>query len=72
MNIVKLMNDFTKEELKLIIDKLGLLRFSQFEGCGKLVNKIQSMIDNYCEHMWTDGSGNSIYCVKCHALGGKR
>ena len=47
------MTDFTKEELKLIIDGVLYLR----SGCTnyamdseKLKIKIQSMIDNYCEH----------------------
>ena len=47
------MNDFTKEELLAI--QLGLLDWHSNGGfmCekenGKLMNKLQSMIDNYCE-----------------------
>ena len=59
------MNDFTKEELELISDKLGLLPFSKFEGCGKLCLKIQSMIDNYCEHEITCVNGAKLVCECC-------
>lgn len=46
MNDINIMNDFTKEELEeLIMWSLHLA------GCNhNLVNKIQFMIDNYCEH----------------------
>ena len=58
------MNDFTKEELQLIHEYL----------CGNprtyvIADKIQSMIDNYCEHEWDiyrEGSIiRGIYCAKC-------
>lgn len=40
------MNDFTKEELKEL-----LMWSNHLAGCNpSLLNKIQSMIDNYCEH----------------------
>lgn len=62
------MNDFTKEELEEIIMWAAYL-----VGCNPcLLNKIQSMIDNYCDHLWSDGSGNLIFCVKCHVNIGKR
>ena len=43
------MNDFTKEELKVIMEmyKNGIPG-TYIEGMGHLI--IQSMIDNYCEH----------------------
>ena len=71
------MNDFTKEELEQIkFDmEMGLTRFDASftdEMYLDLKTKIQSMIDNYCDHLWTDGSGNNIFCAKCHILGGKR
>lgn len=62
------MNDFTKEEL----EKLNLtLQGYDFDNT-ELIKKIQSMIDKYCNHLWTDGSGNHIYCARCNAHGGKR
>lgn len=58
------MNDFTKEEL---MD----LHYSLYGGVHDdhpvpdhliiLQKKIQSMIDNYCEHEWV----NATYCTKC-------
>jgi len=44
------MNDFTKDELKLILHKFGYLTFSQFQGLGNLSMKINNMIEDYCEH----------------------
>ena len=70
------MNEFTKEELQEIRRCLkymingGVTPYS----CKtlELKKKLQSLIDNYCEHIWTDGSGNHIYCGLCQAYGGKR
>lgn len=49
------MNNFTKEELETLNNVLlhsredyPALRHNSF--CTRLLNKIQSMIDNYCEH----------------------
>lgn len=44
------MNEFTKEELKIISNKFESLSFSEFKGCGALYLKLQDMIHNYCEH----------------------
>ncbi len=62
------MNDFTKEELEKlgdIIDDMhgGCIRY---ESSAELRKKIQSMIDNYCEHknQYTDGSYFSG-CADC-------
>jgi hypothetical protein len=43
------MNDFTKEELKHIKDMLFGIK-TNFDYEDDVINKIQSMIDNYCEH----------------------
>ncbi len=53
------MNDFTKEELENISDEL--------EGTihDALRQKIQSMVDNYCEHEFYQTSALINYCVKC-------
>lgn len=63
------MNKLTKEELRKLLYGLG---FINDIPCTVLENKIQSMIDLYCDHIWTDGSGSHIYCALCHAYGGKR
>ncbi len=69
-------NDFTKEELQKIITGLAWWHqdsgFMEVEEYLPLLAKIQYMIDNYCDHTWTDGSGNMIFCVECQAYGGKR
>jgi UDP-N-acetylglucosamine transferase subunit ALG13 len=61
------MNDFTKGELYEILALLGI-ECEKFD----VYNKIQSMIDNYCEHIWSEGSGNLLFCFKCQAYVGKR
>lgn len=50
------MNEFTKEELFMLLEET--------EGgiYVELRKKIQSMIDNYCEHEWI----NATYCEKCN------
>lgn len=61
------MNDFTKEELKKI--KLGLYALYQQDGLVDTVNlisRLQSMIDNYCEHEWDyDQHHKRGKCLKC-------
>ena len=55
-------NDFTKEELELILDNPF---FSQTHR--NLGNKIQSMIDNYCKnygHVYEYSLGPG-YCENC-------
>jgi hypothetical protein len=60
------MNDFTKEELESILD---VIIYAENDVCNRscepwdaeLSGKIQSMIDNYCDHEWINGT----YCEKC-------
>ena len=69
------MNDFTKEELNIIADALALLigRCSIMNNLKDVVlhlsERIESMIDNYCEHEWKLTFSGSIikgiYCQKC-------
>jgi hypothetical protein len=52
------MSDFTKDELEYIENGLGWL--CQQNPChtieiGKLMTKVDSMIDSYCEHHESDG-----------------
>lgn len=46
------MNDFTKEELEEILVALDYVRdgIDEFLPANPLMAKLQSMIDNYCEH----------------------
>lgn len=52
------MNDFTKEELKCLHNAIALqlrdIPMSETNAIkrSELVGKLQSMIDNYCEHEW--------------------
>ncbi len=70
------MNELTKDDLLIILlemnsvirrtEKQGILRISPifFE----LRDKIQSMIDTYCEHSWVfhfSSDGSQIKCQKC-------
>jgi len=57
------MNDFTKEELETINGALNQL----YDLCEeKLIDKIQSMIDNYCDCIDTESYTDTIIkCVNC-------
>lgn len=61
------MNDFTKEELKDIQCVLRLWVLKDTESSIKEIsNKIQSMIDNYCEHDYRSmGNHPWLHCIKC-------
>lgn len=67
------MNDFTKEELQEICQSIKATAFQKFihgmtdEQNKKLIEKIQSMIDNYCEHKSILGCERCrvITCAKC-------
>ena len=60
------MNDFKKDELENIMCALDLWNLKHI--CSDMKNvqlKIQSMIDNYCEHKWEGFTTNNIRCKKC-------
>ncbi len=65
------MNDFTKEELETIYASVDIIsvELDEFHENERLLNKIQSMIDNYCEHDWENiccqCTLDNIYCYKC-------
>lgn len=71
------MNDFTKEELKLILDGLSYALSASKETGGMMVDiltpiskKVQNMIINYCEHNYIkslDKSGMYFIsaCIIC-------
>jgi hypothetical protein len=63
------MNDFTKEELKILKAALGEIMF--FEQTPRLLTKLQSMIDNYCDHSLKEVKTpffDSIRCEKCKVV----
>ena len=63
-----IVNDFTKDELEKINYALDITTFhnDEYEENEQLLNKIQSMIENYCEHQSTsDGSGLEQICLDC-------
>lgn len=62
------MNDFTKEELQDIFDCLYYEnKESEEKPYDKLLDKVQSMIDNFCDHKTARFIGD-VYgyeCVDC-------
>ena len=61
------MNDFTREELETLLYCVG--ETSSYEQTNEdiLIDKIQSMIDNYCDHDqgFTEDSVLIKLCNKC-------
>lgn len=69
MRKVRGMNDFTKEELKKI--KLSLSYEYDRDGLvstANLKSRIQSMIDNYCEHEWSRKPSGLMTCKNCELV----
>jgi hypothetical protein len=64
------MSEFTKEELEHLYSHLKWA--CDIEVTEKnifLKNKIQSMIDNYCEHEWITNPHDLIsHCCKCGVI----
>ena len=68
------MNDFTKEELAMLVLELNIAirnwgEAKEYQDYPRLKNKIQSMIDNYCEHEWIfyiSPYGNVVRCDVCN------
>jgi hypothetical protein len=66
------MNDFTKEELKIIRNLINNLDEKMLTWNDEVIlvqSKLQSMIDNYCEHQWVfyiSPYGNVVRCSKCN------
>lgn len=60
------MNEFTLEEL---YDIHGAVTDTLVAMVPHLADKIQSMIDNYCNHQWDNMCCGCeiyhVYCVKC-------
>lgn len=62
------MNNFIKEELLNlnIILSLWIIKYPEDLGSAELQSKIESMIDNYCEHDMHQTSSLINYCYKCN------
>ena len=64
------MNDFTKEELEEIVESFDWIESeTSWDWKHPLRNKIQSMIDNYCDHEFNENIGG--FCWKCTKCGAK-
>jgi hypothetical protein len=62
------MNDFTKEELSLLWRSLNhMIDIKYFiqPTTKELLDKIQSLIDSYCDHNWYYTQKNLQQCAKC-------
>jgi hypothetical protein len=59
------MSEFTKDELKFIWNRLALWDYKNSPEMLELPDKVHSMIENYCEHLWDDAASNQFYCIKC-------
>ncbi len=63
------MNDFTKEELQYLLEMIDSIRIlNRSINDDELQEKIQSMIDNYCDHadLIHSAWGRVVCCKKCH------
>lgn len=62
------MNDFTKEELEELAASRCYHLDDSFPADDKLFMKVQSMIENYCQHEKLNFMGDvfGYYCKKCH------
>ncbi len=59
------MNDFTKEELMELWENCDVERLqSGIANYSVLMNKIQSMIDNYCDNPWRDRNESWPYDIE--------
>lgn len=60
------MSDFTKEELESMLEGVNwFLDGDSSLYSEALINKIQSMIENYCEHESLFSEGEMKHCCKC-------
>ncbi len=67
------MNDLTKEELTILFLELNIAirnwgEAKEYKDYPRLKDKLQSMIDNYCDHEWHPGGNRPwLHCIKCKA-----
>ena len=64
------MNDFTKEELKIICQffNIAIEDFHEPDSTYELRDKIQAMIDNYCEHENIYTNLGLTVCPDCNQI----
>lgn len=62
-----MMNDFTKHELNFISEMMIKYHHTDLTRSNNLFIKIQSMIDDYCEHVSSPDGAYTLppYCLKC-------
>lgn len=65
------MTDFTKEELIDIFECVSHFKMASARGgfsyYDDLTDKVESLIDNYCEHQFTEEQNGFLYCHLCGA-----
>jgi hypothetical protein len=59
------MNDFKKEELEYLKQLVKDYEGQFLNAVTALPEKIESMIDNYCEHEWIYNQHDQGHCNKC-------
>ncbi len=60
------MNDFTKEELKQLMNGVWCTSKVHQIAINKILyDKLNSMIDNYCEHLFINIGESHKPCIKC-------
>lgn len=63
------MNDFTKEELEGMLNCIYHGSWIYKADKKTVINKLQSMIDNYCKHSdSTEHQSNCVICDNCHKV----
>jgi len=55
------MNEFTREELNFLQEMIGKYHHADLTIWNSVFNKIQSMIDAYCEHV-SNGNVQALLC----------
>ncbi len=69
------MNNLTKEELENIVTCVRAVSYNNEQSAITLKSakdKLESMIDNYCEHLWVSDSTHMPFgtiCVSCSKRG---
>ncbi len=65
------MNDFTKDELETILYCVDVVSNVENTDEQKLFDKIQSLIDNYCEHEWDETRTLEVDVAECFKCGAR-
>lgn len=64
------MNNLTKEELQLLLSDVAqcAIEYSRTVEQDELMSKLQSLIDNYCEHSDFELDDRHYACNNCAAI----